>query len=222
MKCSHCLEGFFESWQGLGAIPEDADGSWAGQHTTCPTCKKIIIRLGLKQEGEWQWTVVRPKGIARSPLPPDVPDEFAGDYLEACLVLSDSAKASAALSRRCLQSLLREKAGVKHSTLNNEIDQVLKAGTLPPYLAESLDAVRHFGNFATHPIRSKNTGVIVDVEPGEAEWSLDVIEGLFAFFFIERAELLRKRAALNEKLRKAGKPPLDGDADSGEAESSAQ
>ncbi len=218
MKCPHCLDAIFEIWNGLGAIPDDADGKWSGQFATCPSCKKHIIRLGLSVEGEWQWTVVRPKGIARSPLPPDVPDEFAEDYREACLVLSDSAKASAALSRRSLQSLLREKAGVKHSTLNNEIDQVLKAGTLPPYLAESLDAVRHFGNFATHPIRSKNTGLIVDVEPGEAEWSLDVIEGLFAFFFIERAELLRKRAALNEKLSKAGKPLLGGDTDSSETE----
>lgn len=222
MKCLHCLEGFFENWNSLGTIPDDAEGPWTGQHTTCPTCKKNIIRLGLKQAGEWRWTVVRPKGIARSPLPPDVPEEFAEDYREACLVLSDSPKASAALSRRCLQSLLREKAGVKPSTLNSEIGEVLKKGMLPPYLAENLAAVRAIGNFAAHPIKSKNTGVVVDVEPEEAEWSLDVIEGLFSFFFIAAAEQMRKRAALNEKLRDAGKRTVGDDGDSSEAESSDQ
>ena len=220
MKCPHCLEAFFENWANVGSeLEQDADGRWIVQFTKCPSCKKHLIRLQHAGEGEpWQYTLVRPKGIARSPLPPEVPDEFAEDYREACLVLSDSPKASSALSRRCLQNLLREKVGVKHSNHNNEIGQVLKKDTLPPYLAEGLDAVRAIGNFAAHPIKSKNTGVIVDVESGEAEWSLDVIEGLFGFFFIERAALQRKRVALNEKLQEAGKPILDDGADSGEAE----
>ena len=46
--------------------------------------------------------VVYPKGISRSPLSPVVPEEFAGDYKEACTVFADSEKASAALSRRIL------------------------------------------------------------------------------------------------------------------------
>ena len=219
MKCPHCLEGFFESWVVIGGeLNADAEGRWWFDLTTCPSCKKHVMRLrNLREDGSDIRIVVRPKGIARSPLPPDVPEEFAEDYREACLVLSDSPKASAALSRRCLQSLLREKARVKHSVLNNEIEQVLKKGTLPSYLSEGLDAVRVIGNFASHPIKSRNTGVVVDVEPGEAEWSLDVIEGLFSFFFIERAALERKKAALNEKLQEAGKHPLDDGADSSES-----
>jgi Domain of unknown function (DUF4145) len=87
--------------------------------------------------------------------------------------------ASAALSRRCLQHLLREQANIKPADLANEIQQVLDSKTLPSYLAEALDALRNIGNFAAHLIKSKSTGEIVDVEPGEAEWLLDTLEGLF-------------------------------------------
>jgi hypothetical protein len=141
-------------------------------------------------------------------LSPDVPPEFSDDYEEACLVLADSAKASAALSRRCLQHLLREKAGVKPSNLDNEIQQTLDAKVLPTYLAEAVDAVRVIGNFAAHPIKSKSTGEIVDVEDGEAEWWLDTLEGLFDFYFVQPLLLQKKKYALNKKLAEVGKPPL--------------
>ena len=70
------------------------------------------------------------------------------------------------------------------------------------------DGVRDDGDFAAHPTKSKSTGVVVDVEFGEAEWSLDVIEGLFDFFFVQPAVLQRKKDALNQKLQDAGKPLL--------------
>jgi hypothetical protein len=47
-------------------------------------------------------------------------------------------------------------------------------------LASAVDAVRNVGNFAAHPIKSKSTGDVLDVEPGEAEWLLDALERLFA------------------------------------------
>ena len=123
-------------------------------------------------------------------------------------MLQDSAKASAALSRRCLQHVLREKARVKKSNLADEIQQVLDSRKLPSHLAEGIDAVRNIGNFGAHPIKSTNTGEIVDVEPGEAEWNLDVLEGLFDFYFVQPELLKKKREALNKKLADAGKPPM--------------
>jgi hypothetical protein len=149
-----------------------------------------------------------PKGVSRIPLGPEVPPQFADDYREACLTLPDSAKASAALSRRCLQHLLREKAGVKHSNLADEIQQVLDSGKLPSHLNESLDAIRNIGNFAAHPIKSKASGEIIEVEAGEAEWNLDVLESLFDFYFTQPAILKKKRDALNAKLKEAGKPKM--------------
>jgi hypothetical protein len=39
--------------------------------------------------------------------------------------------------------------------------------------------LEQFGSFAAHEIKSKVTGAVVDVEVGEAEWNLDVLESLF-------------------------------------------
>ncbi len=152
--------------------------------------------------------MIEPKGIARSPVPAVVPNDLAEDYKEACVVLPDSPKASAALSRRCLQSLLRVRAKVKPGDLSSEIQQVLDGGALPSYVAEAIDAVRAIGNFAAHPVKSQHTGEVLPVEPGEAEWNLDVLESLFDFYYTQPAALKAKKDALNQKLQEAGKPPV--------------
>ena len=152
--------------------------------------------------------MVYPKASNRGPVPAAVPKEFADDYVEACLVLTDSLKASAALSRRCLQHILREKAGVKRGDLASEIQQVIDSKYLPSHLSESIDAIRNIGNFAAHPIKSTSSGEVVEVEAGEAEWNLDVVESLFDFYFVQPDLLQKKRDALNAKLKDAGKPPM--------------
>ncbi len=123
-------------------------------------------------------------------------------------MLGDSPKASAALSRRCLQHILRDEAGVKKQDLFREIQEVLDSGKLPSHISGGLDAVRNIGNFAAHPIKSQSSGEIVDVEPGEAEWNLDVLESLFDFYFVAPARSAARKAALNKKLADAGKPPV--------------
>jgi hypothetical protein len=153
---------------------------------------------------------VYPKGVSRAPLPSEVPAEFAKDYCEASLVLPDSEKASAALSRRCLQFLLREKASINQGNLANEIQQVLDSGQLPFYIADDLDAIRNIGNFAAHPLKTTNAGEIVEVEPQEAEWLLNLLEELFDFYFAQPMRAKAKRDALNAKLQSVSKPPMKG------------
>lgn len=208
MKCPHCLENFFEEWE-QEKVDEDNEGIWVIRHCLCPSCKKLIIQLGRWWGASLYWEdLVRPKSVSRSPLPSEIPAEFTEDYKEACLVFADSPKASAALSRRCLQYLLREKAKTTAKDLSDQIQEVLDSKFLPTYLADSLDAVRNIGNFAAHPIKSKSTGEIIDVEPGEAEWNLDVLEGLFDFYFVQEEKLRQKKEALNKKLADVGKPPM--------------
>jgi hypothetical protein len=148
--------------------------------------------------------------VSTRPTPPiEVTPAITQDYVEAALVISDSPKASAALSRRCLQSVLVEKGGVPPKIdLSKQIDHVLANGKLPTYLSESIDAVRNIGNFAAHPIKSTASGQILDVEPGEAEWTLDVLDSLFDFYYVQPAVLQKKLDALNTKLGSAGKPAV--------------
>lgn len=151
---------------------------------------------------------VYPLGSSRTPCPADVPDDIANDYREACLVLPFSPKASAALSRRCLQNLLRDAAKIKKPDLAKEIDAVLSTGTLPTHIAKAIDAIRQTGNFAAHPTKSTNTGEIVDVEPHEAEWNLDVLELMFDFYYLQHVLAQQKIDAMNAKLKSASKPPM--------------
>lgn len=225
MKCPHCPISFSEKSEKIekGSFYLGGDkktGHWGVGSYRCPECEEFILflqkgagcvsgpdgeRLGIYPVTQ-QW-LVHPKS-AVMPLPKEVPKEYTSDFNEACAVLQDSPKASAALSRRCLQHLLREKGGVKHSDLAKEIQEVIDSGKLPSYLATAVDGVRTIGNFGAHPIKSTNTGKIIDVEPGEAEWLLDTLEGLFDFYFVQPSILQQKRDALNQKLREAGKPPM--------------
>lgn len=212
MKCPHCLVGL-PNQLNVEYIANDKKGSWCINHQICTECKNIIIYIDQPCDFGGQTMnipiMAYPKGMTRQPLPPEIDDEtIIEDYQEACLVLTDSPKASAALSRRCLQHLLREKAGVKKKTLANEIEQVLDSRQLPSYLSESLDAIRNIGKFAAHPIKSESSGEIVRVEDGEAEWNLDVLEGLFDFYYVQPAILKKKKEELNKKLKDAGKPPM--------------
>lgn len=113
MKCPHCLDSYHPQTQ-LFDLGRDEDSNWKLVTQICPNCKKFIMHLVASySSGMTKSFLVYPKAISRVPISPDVPDKFAGDYKEACLVISDSPKASAALSRRCLQNILREKAKVK-------------------------------------------------------------------------------------------------------------
>ena len=216
MKCPHCITDFHDHETKI-LVGEDSQGKWGIGVCRCSACRKCIIRLFCAKQyyappnpngfmEEFVSYLILPKVAGRAPIPPEVPKEYVEDYKESCLVLSDSPKASAALSRRCLQNLLRGEAKVKPQDLSNEIQELLNQNTLPSHIAEGLDAVRNIGNFAAHPIKSKSTGDIVPVEAGEAEWNLDILESLFDFYFVAPAKTKARKDALNKKLKDAGKP----------------
>jgi len=163
----------------------------------CTNCGENIIFFGE--------TMIHPIGSTRPPFPKEIPVNISKDYKEACLVEHLSSKASAALARRCLQNMLHEQ-GISKRNLSEEIDEAMN--TLPSHLSEAIDAIRTIGNFAAHPIKSTNTGDIVDVEDGETEWILDVLEQLFDFYYVQPAKTQAKRNILNIKLVDAGKEEL--------------
>jgi len=139
-------------------------------------------------------------------VPKEVPSHVATDYNEAALVLGLSAKASAALSRRCLQAVLREQ-GFQQKDLWQQIAEANKA--LPSFLQETVDQIRHFGNFAAHPTVERATGEIIEVEHGEAEWTLEVLDMLFDHYYVQPQRARQRKDALNQKLSAAGKKTVN-------------
>ena len=148
-----------------------------------------------------QIETIFPKVSPRGTAPHEVPPGFAEDYAEACLIFADSPKASAALSRRYLQHILREKLGAQARDLYREIRWAIENANLPSSVVDLLDVPRKVGNKAAHPTL-KEAGVIVDVEPWEAEWCLEIVEALFDHVFVLPAKN-------RERLERLGQEPSD-------------
>lgn len=172
----------------------------------CPQCNKIIISATTKLDDKPVEVLLWPQSTGRPPVPEDVPSHIARDYTEAAAVLPISPKASAALSRRCMQAVLKEAGGATKYNLDKQIDELQP--TLPSYLRNQLDHVRIIGNFAAHPEKSTATGGIVDVEPIEAEWNLDVLDSLFQHFYVNPAREQALKDGINKKLTSVGREPL--------------
>lgn len=179
---------------------------------SCPACGKPIVSAGATTESGKPSVLVDvllwPDTSAR-PVPLEVESAapmLAADFREAVAVFPKSKKASAALSRRCLQFILTHAGGATKKDLADQIDEVLTK--LPSSIADNVDAIRHVGNFAAHPMKSKASGEIVEVEDGEAEWLLDVLEELFGFYYVAPAQASMRRDALNKKLKAMSKPEL--------------
>jgi len=221
MKCPHCSkEIHISDWEETSVF-FDLDTAQTGAQVVvgqCPACGELIIRIQRGEIGGAEYPIVSnvesdevvyPMFTARF-VEPEVPEIYKSEYREAAMVLNISPKASAALSRRILQNILRQEFKIKHKRLVEEIDEFINLPGIPTHLAEAVDAIRNVGNFAAHPLKDTNTGEIVDVEPGEAEWLLDVLDALFDFAFVQPKRLAERRRKLNEKLAKLGKPPMKG------------
>ena len=185
------------------------DRYWYTYSMTCPSCDELILYIEqhsvCDNRGQPSGTCLQsylgwPRIGARRRAPSGVPDEFAHDYNEACLVLDLSCKAAAALGRRCLQNVLRSVREFRGRTLYDEIENVLSAAELPSYIAEDLHFLREVGNLAAHATNDSATGELVDVEPGEAEAVLEVLLSLFDFYFVAPAESRARRQNLSRKL----------------------
>jgi hypothetical protein len=141
-------------------------------------------------------------------VPEEVPEEFRLAFQEAAELLTVSSKASAAMSRRLLQQVLRERYQIRSRALSAEIDDFIQLPGIPSDLTAAVDAIRHIGNFAAHPEKDLTTGFIVEVEPGEAEWSIDTLESLLDVAFVQPRRLQNRKLALNQKLTRLGKAPI--------------
>ena len=125
------------------------------------------------------------------------------------MVLAVSPKASAALSRRCLQAILRSH-GYNQRDLAQQIDALLNesdpAKAIPTALRATVDVVRNFGNFSAHPVTDQTTLQIIAVDECEAEWCLDILDEMFDHYYTKPRQAAARKAALDAKLVAAGKP----------------
>lgn len=201
MKCPLCLVGVHESWKFVFAA-HNVDGSrYKVRRMKCPECRNDLVLVEQRKSDALlsQYYAV-PQRPASEKMP-GIPEKYASLYKEAYGVVEISPRASAALSRACLQMLLREYGGVKHGNLESEIGQVVASNTLPASLAETIDTIRMRGNYAVHPDKSNEPGKITDIEEGEAEWGLEILKDLFEHYITKPAKHDERMKEFEDKYK---------------------
>ena len=172
-----------------------------------PQCERLTLHAKLTTRYQTSETdLIRdfqllPESNAR-PQPDFIPAVIVQDYTEACRIQHLSPKASATLSRRCLQGMIRDFTGVTKARLVDEINELriqVDAGSAPPGVTpesiDAIDAVRSVGNIGAH--MEKQIDLIVEIEPGEAQTLIELIEMLFDEWYVAR----NKRQARLEAVK---------------------
>lgn len=150
----------------------------------CPNCGQYTIKAtGIGDDVKDVNVPIRPISSAKQ-FPDYIPEAIRQDYEEACAIVTLSPKASATLSRRCLQGLIRDFWAITKPTLNKEIDEL--KDKIPADLWSSIDALRQLGNIGAH--MEKDTNIIVDIDPNEANSLIQLIELLMKEWYINREE----------------------------------
>jgi hypothetical protein len=171
-----------------------------------PECKKFTFSVSLyhlSYAGGWivgdivnRWRLIPPSEA--KVFPEYIPKPIRDDYLEACLIGDLSPKASATLSRRCLQGMIRDFWGVKEKNLKLEIDAI--GEKVDPLTWKAIDAVRKIGNIGAH--MEEDINLIVDVDPGEASQLINLIELLIKDWYITRYERQKRLEGIVEVGKK--------------------
>jgi len=158
-----------------------------------PDCAEFTLIVDLynthNQNGSWvtgavvnNWSLI-PSSHAKI-LPDYIPQAILNDYYEACEIKDLSPKASATLSRRCLQGIIRDFWNVSKHSLFLEIEAI--KDKVDSLTWNAIDAVRKIGNIGAHMERDINQ--IIDVEPEEAALLIELIETLISDWYINRYE----------------------------------
>lgn len=148
----------------------------------CPKCSKYSIFASEKGPYSKGLNVpIIPNSLAKQ-YPDYIPQVIKSDYEEAYAILHLSSKASATLSRRCLQGMIRDFWGISKSRLIDEVKELQHI--VPAAQWKAIDSLRKLGNIGAHMEKDINT--IVDVEPYEAEKLLKLIELLIDKWYIAR------------------------------------
>lgn len=150
----------------------------------CPNCGQYTIHaLGVGTAIRDVNIPIRPISFAKQ-FPDYIPEGIRQDYEEACAIVNLSPKASATLSRRCLQGMIRDFWGISKSRLIDEINEL--QNKIPAQQWKVIDGIRRIGNIGAH--MEKDINLIVDIDPDEAQKLIKLIEHLLEQWYIDRHE----------------------------------
>lgn len=146
---------------------------------TCPYCQETSIKL---------YDFEHNKGFAIYPISEvkhftsEIPQNIYCDYSEAKAILNLSPRASAVLSRRCLQAMIHNRWNIDLGNLNKEISNI-PSDKITQTERAALNAIRQIGNIGAHP------DMIVDIDFNDAELLVNVIEIFLQKWYVDDVNL---------------------------------
>lgn len=170
----------------------------------CPQCSRTALSIK-STGGTIQLSEQRIFPISDAKIFPDyIPAHIRQDYEEACKIVSLSPKASATLSRRCLQEMIRDFWRINNHfwsdhpnlckelhirdigkpNLWQEIRAVEETCSIDELLIKVFKALKDLGNIGAHPTVSSSE--MIDVNADEAIMMVQFIEILMERTYIKR------------------------------------
>lgn len=196
-RCPHCGVSFYEAAENTseqkisyGCSQEETRGKIyrgcecllkqpiSAVYHYCPACHEYSVQI-TGPNNIFSFTYPPFRGLT---LPEYIPAALRNDYNEACAILDASPKAAATLARRCLQGMFHDYWGVNEGNLAKEIAKIKEK--IPADQYRVLDGVRRLGNIGAH--MEKDVNLIVDIDPGEAQKLIKLLELLMKDWYIAR------------------------------------
>jgi hypothetical protein len=236
MKCPTCGENTPDAWSDFQAVQPVRGGGYAnalnlpsgtGVHQRrvslnwmlCanPACEQLVILMhdafmayeGTKAIGNAEESyLVRPRAAVPRSFAGDLPEDLLRDYVESVLILQESPRMSAVLSRRILADLLERYAELTDFHLKDRIDAFVRGSSHPYGLRENLRYLAEMGNFGAHK-QTNDQAEVVDVTAEEAGWTLGLVERLFDYFILTPEKDKRMREQFDKKVEEAKRKPIE-------------
>ena len=192
----------------------------------CLNCKELTFKIDLANSKTHTGSLISPshsiinhylKDSIKSwslmpdsrakPQPDYIPKSVIENYNEACKIADSSPRASAILSRRCLEAMIKDFCKVEGSgTLFEKIEKVRKKSIeIQEITEESIGAIDHIrkqGNIAAHI--QKPTNLLIDnMSKEDSDLLIELLEMLFQEWYIasqKRKERLAKIKKVKEKV----------------------
>lgn len=156
----------------------------------CPVCNHTAIIAINKDKNSV--IPIQPVSFAKH-FPEYIPQEIIADYEEAYAISHLSPKASVILSRRCIESIIKDFWGSDKFKLSAAIESL--KSEIPDDLYTVLKSAAKIGNAGAH-YKVDSYGIPIDIKPFEANSLLRLIELLFDDWYIKR----HNRSMLFEQL----------------------
>ncbi len=177
----------------------------------CPNhaCREILVKIfrsnviahRLNESESW---IAVPKANEPPRLDESIPEQYERDYREASMILEDSSRMSAVLSRKIIADLLKDYGRFDEHRLTKQIERFIADPSHAQRLKDDLQYGREIGNFGAHRMLDEE-GNVVEATKDDAQWALEMVKELFDYFIVTPSRSEKRRREFDKKLEKAGR-----------------